>query len=100
MDSQQSFSIPHRSDLPQFQKEYWNYVFAPALSEWEDGSRTPNPDIRCNVEIKFKRLLDKAVELGGRMRFKATSHACLNIISQLTTSLRDIMLGLMPEMVK
>lgn len=51
----------HRVD---FMEEYWNSVFAYFLSEYKKN-RTPNPDILCNKEIKFKTFLDKAVSLGA-----------------------------------
>ena len=51
----------HRVD---FIEEYWNSVFAYFLEEYKKN-RTPNPDILCNKEIKFKTFLDKAVELGA-----------------------------------
>lgn len=51
----------HRVD---FIEEYWNSVFAYFLSEYKKN-RTPNPDILCNKEIKFKTFLDKAIELGA-----------------------------------
>ena len=51
----------HRVD---FIEEYWNSVFAYFLEEYRKN-RTPNPDILCNKEIKFKTFLDKAVELGA-----------------------------------
>ncbi len=47
-----------------FAKEYWNKVFAYFLDELAAG-RTPNPDILCNQEIKFKAFLNYALELGG-----------------------------------
>lgn len=51
----------HRVD---FIEEYWNSVFAYFLDEYKKN-RTPNPDILCNKEIKFKTFLDKAIELGA-----------------------------------
>ncbi len=47
-----------------FSAEYWDHVFEYFLSEHEAG-RTPNPDILCNTEIKFKAFLDFATELGA-----------------------------------
>ena len=43
-----------------FTQEYWQQVFTYFLSEYERG-RTPNPDILCNTEIKFKAFLDYAL---------------------------------------
>ncbi|GAB2882487.1 tRNA 2-thiouridine(34) synthase MnmA [Uliginosibacterium flavum] len=51
-------------EVVNFSKEYKDRVFAEFLSEYEAG-RTPNPDILCNSEIKFKAFLDHAVELGA-----------------------------------
>jgi tRNA-specific 2-thiouridylase len=56
-----------------FVKEYQERVFAHFLSEFKQGY-TPNPDILCNREIKFKVLFDKALELGAD--FLATGHYC------------------------
>jgi tRNA-specific 2-thiouridylase len=47
-----------------FSKQYWDGVFAHFLAEYEAG-RTPNPDILCNKEIKFKTFLDEALALGA-----------------------------------
>lgn len=47
-----------------FAMEYWDYVFKHFLDEYRAG-RTPNPDILCNREIKFKTFLEHAIELGG-----------------------------------
>lgn len=58
-----------------FVKEYRENVFAHFLREFKAGN-TPNPDILCNREIKFKVLLDKALELGAD--FLATGHYCQN----------------------
>ena len=54
--------IPLRS--VNFSKEYWNKVFKHFLNEYKLG-RTPNPDILCNTEIKFKTFLDYAMEMGA-----------------------------------
>ena len=47
-----------------FAAEYWDNVFEHFLAEYKAG-RTPNPDILCNREIKFKAFLDYALELGA-----------------------------------
>ena len=47
-----------------FSDEYWERVFKEFLSEHEKG-RTPNPDILCNREIKFKSFLDYALKIGA-----------------------------------
>ena len=47
-----------------FAAEYRTLVFAEFLREYQDG-RTPNPDVLCNAEIKFKAFLDHAVRLGA-----------------------------------
>ncbi len=47
-----------------FASEYWDRVFAYFLDEYRAG-RTPNPDVLCNREIKFKAFLDYALHLGA-----------------------------------
>ena len=47
-----------------FIEEYWNYVFKYFLDEYAAG-RTPNPDLMCNKEIKFKAFLDYANNLNA-----------------------------------
>ncbi len=47
-----------------FAAEYWDNVFEHFLEEYKAG-RTPNPDILCNREIKFKAFLEYAKELGA-----------------------------------
>jgi tRNA-specific 2-thiouridylase len=47
-----------------FAKEYKERVFSYFLREYEAG-RTPNPDILCNSEIKFKAFIDHAIRLGA-----------------------------------
>lgn len=54
-----------------FSKEYKDHVFANFLQEYQAG-RTPNPDILCNAEIKFKAFLDHAMGLGADLI--ATGH--------------------------
>ena len=54
-----------------FSTEYWDNVFKYFLQEYRSG-RTPNPDIMCNKEIKFKAFLDYALDLGAD--FIATGH--------------------------
>ena len=47
-----------------FASEYKDRVFAEFLREYQSG-RTPNPDVLCNAEIKFKAFLDHAMRLGA-----------------------------------
>ena len=47
-----------------FAAEYKDRVFAKFLREYQAG-RTPNPDVLCNAEIKFKAFLDHALRLGA-----------------------------------
>lgn len=58
----------HRAD---FSREYRDHVFRHFLNEYAAG-RTPNPDVLCNREIKFKRFLDYALRLGAD--YIATGH--------------------------
>ena len=48
-----------------FAAEYRDRVFAEFLREYQAG-RTPNPDVLCNAEIKFKAFLDHAMRLGAQ----------------------------------
>ena len=48
-----------------FAADYKDRVFAAFLREYEAG-RTPNPDVLCNAEIKFKAFLDHAMRLGAQ----------------------------------
>ena len=47
-----------------FSSEYWQGVFTHFLAEYAAG-RTPNPDVLCNREVKFKHFLEAARELGA-----------------------------------
>ncbi len=65
LDYQDALKVADKLGIPclrvDFIEEYWNYVFKYFLNEYNSG-RTPNPDIMCNKEIKFKAFLDFAVE--------------------------------------
>ena len=56
-----------------FAKEYRDRVFSYFLDEYQKG-RTPNPDVLCNCEIKFKAFLDFALSTGAGLL--ATGHYC------------------------
>ena len=74
-DRDDANSVADKIEIPfheaNFAMEYWDYVFKNFLDEYKAG-RTPNPDILCNREIKFKAFLDHAMQLGGYMI--ATGH--------------------------
>jgi tRNA-specific 2-thiouridylase len=54
-----------------FSKLYWEHVFTHFLEEYRNG-RTPNPDILCNREIKFKAFLNYSIQQGAD--YMATGH--------------------------
>ena len=62
-----------------FAKEYWDRVFKHFLAEYKIG-RTPNPDILCNTEIKFKEFLDYALKLGADKI--ATGHYVRRLVNE------------------
>lgn len=66
----QTLEIPYYT--VNFSKEYWDRVFTYFLEEYKRG-RTPNPDVLCNKEIKFKAFLDYALQVAGA-DFIATGH--------------------------
>ena len=74
-DLEDAQNIAKQLDIPlhqaNFAAEYWDNVFTNFLSEYEAG-RTPNPDILCNREIKFKVFQDHAKSLGAN--YIATGH--------------------------
>jgi len=70
----EKLNIPYYS--VEFVKEYRENVFQNFLEEYEAG-HTPNPDILCNREIKFKVFFDKAMELGAD--YLATGHYCQHL---------------------
>ena len=51
-------------EVVNFAKEYKERVFAEFLKEYQAG-RTPNPDVLCNSEIKFRAFLDHAMKMGA-----------------------------------
>ncbi len=57
--------------IQNFSKQYWDRVFEYFLEEYAAG-RTPNPDILCNKEVKFKAFLEHAISLGAD--YIATGH--------------------------
>lgn len=65
-----------------FAAEYWDNVFEHFLSEYRNG-RTPNPDILCNSEIKFKAFMDYAFSLLGA-DCMATGHFVRNRLNEKT----------------
>ena len=54
-----------------FEKEYWDRVFIYFIDDFKKG-RTPNPDVICNKEIKFKAFIEYANQLGAD--YVATGH--------------------------
>ncbi|MCK4934958.1 MAG: tRNA 2-thiouridine(34) synthase MnmA [Simkaniaceae bacterium] len=77
-------AVCQKIDIPyytvNFVKEYWDLVFTEFLDGIKAG-HTPNPDILCNREIKFKALFEKAKALGAD--FLATGHYCQTQNGQL-----------------
>lgn len=63
-----------------FSKEYWELVFSRCLEQFRNG-HTPNPDILCNQEIKFKIFFEKALEIGAD--YLATGHYARKIGGKL-----------------
>jgi tRNA-specific 2-thiouridylase len=70
----EEIDIPYYS--VNFSEEYKNNVFKDFVSEYKLG-HTPNPDILCNREIKFKVFFEKAKSFGAD--FLATGHYCQSI---------------------
>jgi tRNA-uridine 2-sulfurtransferase len=76
-DYEDVIKVCKQLDIPyysvNFVKEYQEQVFSHFLNELKAGF-TPNPDILCNREIKFKAFLEKAISLGAD--YLATGHYC------------------------
>jgi len=75
-----------------FAAEYKDRVFAEFLREYQAG-RTPNPDVLCNAEIKFKAFLDHAMRLGAEKI--ATGHYARVRLNQ-ATGRHELLKGLDP----
>lgn len=77
LDYQDVIRVCEKIDIPyysvNFVKEYWESVFEEFLSDYRKG-HTPNPDILCNREIKFKVFFERAKLLGAK--YLATGHYC------------------------
>lgn len=77
VDYQDVIRVCERLDVPyysvNFVKEYWDGVFEEFLNDYRKGF-TPNPDVLCNREIKFKVFYNRARLLGAD--FLATGHYC------------------------
>jgi tRNA-specific 2-thiouridylase len=76
-----------------FAAEYKDRVFAEFLREYQAG-RTPNPDILCNAEIKFKAFLDHAMRLGAEKI--ATGHYARVRLNE-ATGRHELLKGLDPS---
>jgi tRNA-specific 2-thiouridylase len=67
-DYKDALSVCDHLDIPlrsvNFSNEYWDKVFQYFIDEYARG-RTPNPDVLCNREVKFKAFLDYAFDLGA-----------------------------------
>ncbi|MBX4187833.1 MAG: tRNA 2-thiouridine(34) synthase MnmA [Candidatus Doudnabacteria bacterium] len=79
-DAEDARKVAQTLDIPfyvwNFEKEYYSKVVEYFLSEYKSG-RTPNPDVLCNSEIKFKVFLEKALDLEALelgADFVATGH--------------------------
>jgi tRNA-specific 2-thiouridylase len=84
LDYQDVIKVCEKIEIPYYSvnlvKEYWEGVFSEFLQDYKKGL-TPNPDILCNREIKFKVFLEKAILLGAD--YLATGHYCQLFNGQL-----------------
>jgi tRNA-uridine 2-sulfurtransferase len=74
-DVEDAMMVCDKLDIPlntvDLSSEYWDNVFKNFLTEYKNG-RTPNPDVLCNQEIKFKAFLEHSENLGAKQI--ATGH--------------------------
>lgn len=73
----EQIGIPYYS--VNFEKEYWDRVFTYFLDEYKKD-RTPNPDVMCNKEIKFKAFMDYATDLGAE--YVAMGHYARTVVDE------------------
>ena len=91
-DVEDAMQVCDKLDIPlntvDLSKDYWEKVFKNFLAEYKNG-RTPNPDILCNKEIKFKAFLKHAENLGAKKI--ATGHyARINSMGNSTQLLKSV----------
>eukprot|EP00002_Diphylleia_rotans_P015875 TRINITY_DN3076_c0_g1_i2.p1 TRINITY_DN3076_c0_g1~~TRINITY_DN3076_c0_g1_i2.p1 ORF type:complete len:375 (+),score=64.26 TRINITY_DN3076_c0_g1_i2:45-1169(+) len=82
-----------RFHMVDFVKDYWNEVFEGLLKDYSNGI-TPNPDVFCNSQIKFKRFLEYSMSRGADLI--ATGHYA-QIVKQDTG---DVFLSMSPDKTK
>lgn len=88
-DLTDAYQVSQKLEIPfqvvNFSKQYWQNVFQHCLDEYAAG-RTPNPDIWCNKEIKFKVLLEYA--LNQDADYLATGHYVRKLVDSHTIKLQ------------
>jgi len=75
----ESLDIPYYAF--DFSKEYYESVFKNFIEDYKNGD-TPNPDVFCNIEIKFNHFFKSALSLG--VDYVATGHYCSRIYTDST----------------
>ena len=89
-DVADALEVCEKLDIPlntvDLSQAYWDGVFADFLAEYSRG-RTPNPDVLCNREVKFKAFLEAAHGIGGSVVLSKhwTSAPWANIRASSTT---------------